>query len=90
VQLQLATGLEFNQVGYRGGGRQLTGLVAGEVPHGLVAISSAFTHVQGVTNARAAGAFASRQAGAQGSRAFGRTDGWTHARTHRRDGHGRG
>jgi tripartite-type tricarboxylate transporter receptor subunit TctC len=47
VQLQLATGLEFNQVGYRGGGPQLTGLVAGEVPYGLVAISSAFTHVQG-------------------------------------------
>jgi len=47
VQLQLATGLEFNQVGYRGGGPQLTGLVAGEVRYGLVAISSSFTHVQG-------------------------------------------
>lgn len=46
VQLQLATGLEFNLVGYRGGGPQLTGLVAGEVPYGLVAISSAFNHVQ--------------------------------------------
>ncbi|MBV1798330.1 tripartite tricarboxylate transporter substrate binding protein [Siccirubricoccus sp. G192] len=47
VQLQLATGLEFTQVGYRGGGPQLAGLVAGEVHYGLVAISSALGHVQG-------------------------------------------
>ncbi|MBX6374545.1 MAG: tripartite tricarboxylate transporter substrate binding protein [Acetobacteraceae bacterium] len=46
VQMQLAAGVEFNQVGYRGGGPQLTGLVAGEVPYGLVAISSSFRHVQ--------------------------------------------
>lgn len=47
VQLQIATGLEFNLVGYRGGGPQLTGLVTGEVPYGVVAISSSFAHVQG-------------------------------------------
>ena len=47
IQLQIATGLEFNLVGYRGGGPQLTGLVSGEVPYGVVAISSASTHVEG-------------------------------------------
>lgn len=47
VQLQIATGLEFNLVGYRGGGPQLTGLVTGEVPYGVVAISSSFVHVEG-------------------------------------------
>ena len=40
LQLQLATGLAFTQAGYRGGGPQVTGLVAGDVPYGLVAISS--------------------------------------------------
>lgn len=47
VQLQIATGLDFNLVGYRGGGPQLTGLVTGEVPYGVVAISSSFVHVEG-------------------------------------------
>ena len=47
VQLQIATGLEFNLVGYRGGGPQLTGLVTGEVPYGVVAIASSFVHVEG-------------------------------------------
>lgn len=47
IQLQIATGLEFNFVGYRGGGPQLTGLVTGEVPYGVVAISSSFVHVEG-------------------------------------------
>ncbi|HYF09966.1 MAG TPA: tripartite tricarboxylate transporter substrate-binding protein [Acetobacteraceae bacterium] len=46
IQLQLATGIEFNLVGYRGGGPQLTGMVTGEVPYGIVAISSASGHVQ--------------------------------------------
>jgi tripartite-type tricarboxylate transporter receptor subunit TctC len=46
VQLQIATGLEFNFVGYRGGGPQLTGLVTGEAPYGVVAISSASVHVE--------------------------------------------
>jgi tripartite-type tricarboxylate transporter receptor subunit TctC len=47
LQLQLATGLAFTQAGYRGGGPQVTGLVAGDVPYGLVAISSSIGHVQG-------------------------------------------
>ena len=47
VQMQLATSLEFNLVGYRGGGPQLIGLVSGEVPYGLAAISSSFGQVQG-------------------------------------------
>jgi tripartite-type tricarboxylate transporter receptor subunit TctC len=47
LQLQIATGLEFTQAGYRGGGPQVTGLVAGDVPYGLVAISSSLGHVQG-------------------------------------------
>ncbi len=46
VQFQLASGLELTQVGYRGGGPQLVGLVAGEVRYGFVAISSAFNHVE--------------------------------------------
>jgi tripartite-type tricarboxylate transporter receptor subunit TctC len=47
LQLQLATGLAFTQAGYRGGGPQVSGLVAGDVPYGLVAISSSVGHVQG-------------------------------------------
>ncbi|MCO6419736.1 tripartite tricarboxylate transporter substrate binding protein [Siccirubricoccus sp. KC 17139] len=47
VEFLLATGLEPTVVGYRGGGPQLTGLVAGDVPYGFVAISSAMTHIQG-------------------------------------------
>ncbi|GGC52909.1 MFS transporter [Siccirubricoccus deserti] len=46
VEFQLATKLEPTVVGYRGGGPQLTGLVAGDVPYGFVAISSAMSHVQ--------------------------------------------
>jgi tripartite-type tricarboxylate transporter receptor subunit TctC len=46
VEFQLATQLEPTVVGYRGGGPQLTGLVAGDVPYGFVAISSAMSHVQ--------------------------------------------
>ena len=46
-RLQIATGLAFTQAGYRGGGPQVTGLVAGDVPYGLVAISSSIGHVQG-------------------------------------------
>jgi tripartite-type tricarboxylate transporter receptor subunit TctC len=45
VQLQIATGLEFTPVGYRGGGPQLIGLVTGEVPYGFSALSSALAHV---------------------------------------------
>ncbi|WP_187829908.1 Bug family tripartite tricarboxylate transporter substrate binding protein [Siccirubricoccus phaeus] len=47
VEFQLSTGLEPTVVGYRGGGPQLAGLVAGDVPYGFVAISSAMTHIQG-------------------------------------------
>ena len=47
LQFQFASGAEITQVGYRGGGPQLTGLVSGEVRYGFVAISSAFAHVQG-------------------------------------------
>lgn len=46
VQMQLSSGREFTAVGYRGGGPQLAGLVAGEVPYGFVAVSSALPHVQ--------------------------------------------
>ncbi len=47
LQFQFASGAEITQVGYRGGGPQLTGLVSGEVRYGFVAIASAFGHVQG-------------------------------------------
>ena len=47
LQFQFASGAEITQVGYRGGGPQLTGLVAGELRYGFVAISSAFGHVEG-------------------------------------------
>jgi tripartite-type tricarboxylate transporter receptor subunit TctC len=46
VQLQIATGLEFTPVGYRGGGPQLIGLVTGEVPYGFSALSSSLAHVE--------------------------------------------
>lgn len=46
VQLLLATGRDFTAVGYRGGGPQLTGLVAGDVPYGIAALSSSLGHVQ--------------------------------------------
>jgi tripartite-type tricarboxylate transporter receptor subunit TctC len=46
VQLLLATGRDFTPVGYRGGGPQLTGLVAGDVPYGIAALSSSLGHVQ--------------------------------------------
>lgn len=46
VQMQMASRRDFTAVGYRGGGPQLTGLVAGEVPYGFVALSSALPHVQ--------------------------------------------
>ena len=39
VQLLLATGRDFTSVGYRGGGPQLTGLVSGDVPYGIAALS---------------------------------------------------
>ena len=46
VQLLLATGRDFTSVGYRGGGPQLTGLVSGDVPYGIAALSSSLGHVQ--------------------------------------------
>ncbi|MFC7477405.1 Bug family tripartite tricarboxylate transporter substrate binding protein [Dankookia sp. GCM10030260] len=46
VQMRLATGRDFTPVGYRGGGPQLTGLVAGDVPYGIAALSSSLSHVQ--------------------------------------------
>jgi tripartite-type tricarboxylate transporter receptor subunit TctC len=46
VQLLLATGRDFTPVGYRGGGPQLTGLVSGDVPYGIAALSSSLGHVQ--------------------------------------------
>jgi tripartite-type tricarboxylate transporter receptor subunit TctC len=46
VQLLLATGRDFTPVGYRGGGPQLTGLVAGDSPYGFAALSSSLGHVQ--------------------------------------------
>ncbi|WP_165982190.1 Bug family tripartite tricarboxylate transporter substrate binding protein [Dankookia rubra] len=46
VQMLLATGRDFTPVGYRGGGPQLTGLVAGDVPYGIAALSSSLGHVQ--------------------------------------------
>lgn len=46
LQLQIATRREFTAVGYRGGGPQLIGLVAGDVPYGFAALSSALTHIQ--------------------------------------------
>jgi len=46
VQLALATRQEFTPVGYRGGGPQLTGLIAGDVPYGFAALSSSLVHVQ--------------------------------------------
>src|SRR4051812_2271057 len=46
VQLLLATGRDFTAVGYRGGGPQLTGLVSGDVPYGIAALSSSLGHVQ--------------------------------------------
>src|SRR3954452_6956374 len=45
VQFQLATGNEFQPVGYRGGGPQLVGLVTGEVRYGFAALSSGLPHV---------------------------------------------
>ena len=46
MQMQLATGRDYTPVGYRGGGPQLVGLVAGEVPYGFVAVSAALQQVQ--------------------------------------------
>jgi tripartite-type tricarboxylate transporter receptor subunit TctC len=46
VQMLLTTGREFTAVGYRGGGPQLTGLVSGDVPYGIAALSSSLGHVQ--------------------------------------------
>jgi tripartite-type tricarboxylate transporter receptor subunit TctC len=47
LQFQMASQAPITQVGYRGGGPQLTGLVAGEVRYGFVSISSSFNHVEG-------------------------------------------
>ncbi len=46
LEFQLASGVELTQVGYRGGGPQLTGLIAGELRYGFAAISSSFGHVE--------------------------------------------
>ncbi|WP_158291963.1 Bug family tripartite tricarboxylate transporter substrate binding protein [Paracraurococcus ruber] len=46
IQLQQAAGVEVTPVGYRGGGPQIAGLVAGETPYGFAALSSSFGHVQ--------------------------------------------
>ncbi len=47
LQFQFASQADITQVGYRGGGPQLTGLVSGELNYGFVAISSSFSHVEG-------------------------------------------
>lgn len=46
LQFQQASGAEITQVGYRGGGPQLTGLISGDTRYGFVAISSGLAPVQ--------------------------------------------
>jgi tripartite-type tricarboxylate transporter receptor subunit TctC len=47
LQLREALGVEVSMVGYRGGGPQLTGMVAGDTPYGVIAVPSGLSHLQG-------------------------------------------
>lgn len=47
LQFRLAYDLDMPLVGYRGGGPQIAGLVAGDAPYGFVGVPSGLPHIQG-------------------------------------------
>jgi tripartite-type tricarboxylate transporter receptor subunit TctC len=46
LQMRFALDLEIAMVGYRGGGPQLAGMVAGDTPYGLIAVPSGLSTMQ--------------------------------------------
>ena len=46
LQMRLALDLDIALVGYRGGGPQLTGMVAGDTPYGVIGVPSGLPHLQ--------------------------------------------